>query len=160
MTIRQHIISAIARGTVFFVIFGLLVSGSAAFGQSTSMADVKKELSEAMDAIRAFSAERKEDALKAMEQALVKMDQQIDLLGERIKKEWEQMEPEARKKAEETMKKLHQQRDRMAKTIEEWSTDSATSWNKIKEQFMKSYEEFKKSYEDADEQYDEPFTYL
>ena len=160
MTIRQHRVSAVAIPTVLFIIFGLLVSGGAAFSESTSMADVKKELSEAMDAIRAFSAERKEDALKAMEQALIKMDRQIDLLGDKIKKEWEQMEPEARKKAEETMKKLHQQRDRMANAIEEWSTDSATSWNKIKEEFMKSYEEFKKSYEDADEQYDEPFTYL
>jgi hypothetical protein len=142
MTIRQHRLNAIAKAAVLFVIFGLLVSGGVAFGKTTSMADVKKELSEAMDAIRAFSAERK------------------DLLGDKIKKEWEQMEPEARKKAEETMKKLHQQRDRMAKTIEEWSKDSATSWNKIKKEFMKSYEEFKKSYEEADEQYDEPFTYL
>lgn len=160
MIIRQRVISIIARGAALFVIFGLLVSGNVAFGEPTSMADVKKELSEAMDAIRAFSAEHKDDALKAMKQALVQMDRQIDLLGDKIKKEWEQMEPDARKKAEKTMKKLRQQRDRMAKAIEEWSKDSATSWNKIKKEFMKSYEEFKKSYEDADEQYDKPFTYL
>jgi septal ring factor EnvC (AmiA/AmiB activator) len=160
MMTRQRIIREVVVGIALFVVFGLFASAGSTFAETTSLADVKKELAEAMDAIRAFSADRKDEALKAMEQALGKMDHQIEQLGDKIKKEWEQMAPEARKKAEETMEQLHRQRDRMAKSIDEWKDNSTITWNKIKDEFMKSYEEFKNSFEDADKQYDKPITYL
>lgn len=155
---RPHVRKAVVAWAAFFIIFGLFVSSGAAFDETTSMADVKKELAEAMDAIKAYSTEHKADAFKAMEQALNQMDQQIDLLGDKIKKEWEQMEPEARKKAEETMDQLRGQRDRMAESIDKWKENSVLSWNKIKEEFMKSCEEFKNSFEDADKENDRPIT--
>ena len=157
MMARSQIKKAVVAGAVLFLVFGFLFSG-VAFGEATSMADVKKELSEAMDAIKAYSAERKADAFKAMEQALKQMDQQIELLADKIKKEWAQMEPEARKKAEETMDQLRGQRDRMAESIDKWKESSAPSWNKIKDEFMKNYEEFKKSFENADQENDRPIT--
>jgi len=154
---KKHIKKAAVAGTALLIVFGFVFSG-AAYGETTSMADVKKELAEAMDAIKAYSVERKDDAFKAMEQTLNQMDQQIDLLGEKIKKEWAQMEPEARKKAEKTMDQLRQQRDRLAESINKWKENNAPSWNKIKDEFMKSYEEFKKSLENADQENDRPIT--
>lgn len=146
---------------LLFFILGLgLLGGSASAETAPTLDHVKKELSEAVDAIRAYSEHRQAEALTAMESALENMDREIVILGDRIKQEWEKMEPEARRKAQETLDHLRRLRDRMAKSHEEWKSGGEITWNKIKEDFLKTWEEFRKSFEEADRQYDRPTIYL
>ena len=128
--------------------------------QTTTMSDVKKELSEALEAIKNFSSERKDDALSVMKKTLEKMDQQIEQLRDSITKQWEEMEPEARKNAEKTMRQLQRQRDKTADAIEELRKSGEKTWNTLKDEFIKNYEKFREELEDADQQYDDGLTYL
>ena len=111
---------------------------------------------EAMAAIRAYSEHRQAEAVKAMEGSLENMDREISILGDKMKQEWEKMEPDARQKAQESLDQLRRLRDRMAKSIDEWKSGGAITWNKIKEDFLKTWEEYRRSFEDADRQYDRP----
>jgi len=140
----------------------LLVSSQFVFipksrAETTSMEDVKKELKEAMEN---YSADRKEDTVNAMKKALETMDHQIAQLGDKIKKDWKEMEPEAREKANQAMENLRRQREKMAKYMDELKDSSTEAWNKLKEDFMKSYDEFKDELEDTDKKYDASTTYL
>jgi hypothetical protein len=147
----------------------VLIAGGA-YAESGSMADtnrdkvkmddVKKELSEAMDAMRAYSGERQADAMKEMEAVLEKMDARIAALSEDIQKKWEALEPEAREKARETLERLRRLRDRLATSMEEWKSGGKSTWNKIKSDFLNAWEEFQKSLEDKDSEKERPVTYL
>jgi len=145
--------------SVLLIIVGFVFTAKG-FAEATTMSDVKKELAEALEAIKNYSAERKTDALAAMKETLAQMDQQIDQLRDKINKQWEEMEPEARKKADETMQQLQRQRDKTADTIEELRKSGEKTWNSLKEEFMKNYEKFKNELEDADQQYDNGLAYL
>lgn len=144
----------------------VLLFSSLAFGEppavdtAPTLEDVKKELSEVMDAIRAYSSHRQAEALKSMESALEKMDREINMLGDRMRREWEKMEPDVRQKAQETLDHLDSLRDRMAKSLEEWKSGGEITWNAIKEDFLNTWEEFRKSFDDADRQYARPTVYL
>lgn len=143
---------------VFFL--GHMLIAGAAFGDSPSMEDVQQELSEAMDAIRAYSEYRQAEAVKDMEAALKKMDDEIARLSETIQKKWEEYEPEARQKARETLARLTRLRDQLAASLEEWKTGGKITWSKMKEDLINAWEEFKKSSEDDDQRYDRPTIYL
>jgi hypothetical protein len=138
------------------LVLGQMLLAGGAFAEPPSMEEVKKELSEARAAIRAYSEHRQAEAVKAMEGSLENMDREIAILGEKMKQEWEKMEPDARQKAQESLDQLRRLRDRMAKSIDEWKSGGAITWNKIKEDFLKTWEEYRRSFEDADRQYDRP----
>jgi DNA anti-recombination protein RmuC len=138
----------ILKISVLLIIVGFVFT-SQSFAEATTMSDVKKELAEALEAIKNYSAERKTDALAAMKETLAQMDQQIDQLRDKINKQWEEMEPEARKKADETMQQLQRQRDKTADAIEELRKSGEKTWNSLKEEFMKNYEKFKNEFEDG-----------
>ena len=70
------------------------------------------------------------------------------------------MEPEAREKANQAMENLRRQREKMAKYMDELKDSSTEAWNKLKEDFMKSYDEFKDELEDTDKKDDASTTYL
>ena len=147
----------------------VLIAGGA-FAESASMADtnrdspkmddVKKELSEAMDAIRAYSEQRQADAMKEMEAVLEKMDARIAGLSEDIQKKWEALEPEAREKAKDTLERLRRLRDRLATVINEWKSGGKITWHKMKADFLDAWEEFQQSLEDKDPEKERPVTYL
>ncbi len=164
MTMRKDVKKFIIRTAVkgIFILAALAVFSGNAPGEEKAIqekitpekmtiADVKKELSEAMDAIRAYSADHREDAVKALEGALAKINAQMDRAGEKMKKEWDKMAPEARKKAAETMDRLRAQRDQLEKTLEEWKKSKAPAWEALKEEAVKNLEEFRKSLESSDE---------
>lgn len=145
--------------SVLLIIVGFVLT-SQGFAEPTTISDIKKELAEALEAIKNYSAERKTDALAAMKETLAQMDQQIDHLGDKINKQWDEMEPEARKKADETMRQLQRHRDKTADAIEEFRKSSEKTWNSLKEEFMRNYNKFKNEFEEADQAYDDGLTYL
>ncbi len=142
------------------IIFSVFASATSISAQKTTMSDVKRELSEALEVIKNYSAERQTEVLAAMKKTLDTMDQQIARLRDNITKQWEEMEPEARKKAEETLRQLQRQRNKTAEAVEEARKSGKRTWNDLKENFMKNYEQFKNEFEDVDQEYDDGLTYL
>jgi Skp family chaperone for outer membrane proteins len=144
----------------FFLGHVLLFSSAFAGDPVPSLDDVKKELSEAMDAMRAYSEHRQAEAIKAMEAVLEKMDARIAALSDDIQNKWEKLEPEAREKARESLERLRRLRDRTAKSIAEWKSGGKITWDKIKQDFLNAWEEFQKTPEDQDATEERPITYL
>jgi hypothetical protein len=154
-------LSKLVKASLFSITtFVVIVSAPHVFAQSTTMSDVKKELSEAIAAIRNYSAERKDETLSAMEKTLEKMDRQMDQLRGNMTKQWEKMEPEARKNAEKTMRQLLRQRDKAADAMEKLRKSGEKTWNLLQDEFIKNYEKFREGMEGAVQQYDEGMTYL
>ena len=156
-TVCTKIVMIFFLGHVFFFASALAETSSR---EAVTPDDVRKELSEAMDALRAYSEKRQAEAMQAMEALLEKMDARIAALSEDIQTQWEELEPEARQKAEETLNRLRRLRDRTAKSLEEWKSGGKLTWDRIKQDFLKAWEEFQKPPEDPDATEERPITYL
>lgn len=115
--------------------------------------DVEREVEEAAEAIRDYSVEQRDEALRQGREALEDVDSRIRIMREQIEGHWNEMEPEVRAQARETLDKLREQRGETARWLEELRTGSAGAWEEITQGFVQSYEELRRSFERAGEKY-------
>ncbi len=115
--------------------------------------DVEREVDEAAEAIRDYSIEQRDEALRQGREALDDIDSRIRTFRGRISEQWDEMEPEVRSQARETLKALQRQRSETARWLDELRTSSSGAWDEVKRGFVRSYEEMRRSFERAGEKY-------
>lgn len=103
--------------------------------------DVSKEVAHTLDAIRAYSAERRAEALADAKRAAADLDRQMQRLQEQTDQRWERMNQAARTRSQATMADLRKRRNALA----EWSGgmrhSSTAAWAEVRGGFVKSYRE-------------------
>lgn len=103
--------------------------------------DVGKEVGHTVDAIRAYSAERRAEALADSKRAAEELDRQMQRLQEQTDQRWERMSQAARTRSQATMADLRERRNALA----EWSGgmrhSSTAAWAEVRGGFVKSYRE-------------------
>jgi len=110
------------------------------------MADVKKEVGDAAEAIKDYSAEQRDAALAKTKEALDDFDARIERLEMTVRDRWGQMDQTARNKAVAALRDLKRQRERVAKWHGGLQHSSAENWEQVKRGFSSSYEELKASW--------------
>lgn len=144
---------AVTFGVIFTV---LLITAPVSCANRSSpepSEDVTQEVEEAAKAIRDYSIEQRDEALRQGREALDNIDSWIRSFRGRISKQWDEMEPEARSQARETLKALQRQRSETARRLDELRTSSAEAWDEVKRGFIRSYEDLQRSFERAGEKY-------
>jgi recombinational DNA repair ATPase RecF len=101
--------------------------------------EVKKEVGEAIDALGAYSAARRDEALARARPALDRLDQQIERLEDRLAAEWDRMDRAARERTRAALKELRKRRTDLAEWSGRMRESSAGAWEQVRQGFVTSY---------------------
>lgn len=104
--------------------------------------EVRKEVGEAVDAIRHYSIERRNDAVAAARRAMEDADRTARRLEARLAAERERMDAAARQRSQEAMADLRRDRAEMSARAAELQHASGEAWGQARQQFVDSYHAF------------------
>jgi flagellar motility protein MotE (MotC chaperone) len=146
-------ISDFLKLTALTIVVALLLAGApmsfAADGDKTTGKDVGQKIDETAHAIKNYSAEQRDEALKNAKSVLADADARIDRLESDIDRNWDKMNASARKHAQETMKTLRKQRQDLSESYGELKRSSSNAWDEVKNGFAKSYDALRDSFSKA-----------
>ena len=142
---------ALALLTTFGI--GAMASAGAA-DDKASMQDVKKEVSEAAEAIKHYSADQRDEAVNKAKAVLDSLDAKIDKLQATIEQKWGKMDQTARGKAQAALDDLKEQRKRLAESYDAMKRSSAGAWEHVKKGFSDSYADLHDAWQKAEKEFD------
>ena len=140
---------------MFFILVGLLGTGTLQAEESKSIEAVQQETRELLDALQAYGADQRDAALRETEAALARLDARIQALEMRVADRWQAMDAEARDKATQGMRELRRQRIELAEWYGGLKNSSANAWGHVKQGFSEAYSAMQDSWREAVEAYDE-----
>lgn len=111
--------------------------------------EVGQEVKEAVEAIKEYSADQKDEAVKKGKAVLDNLDDHIEQLESRIKKDWDKMGDSTRKTAKNSLEVIQKQRNEMAKWVGSMKQSSSGAWEEVKKGFVESYETLSDSFDKA-----------
>ena len=117
--------------------------------------EIGQEVQETVDAIKNYSTEQRDAAVKKGKAVLEDLDVRIERLKSQIHQNWDQMDASARKKASASLEAIKKQRSEIA----EWygslklKESSASAWEDAKKGFVKSYQALHDSFDKAVEKF-------
>ena len=119
----------------------------------TSAKDVGKKFDEAGTAIKDYSVEQRDEAVKSAKAALDDLDAKINRLAADIDAQWDKLDASARKKAYESMDRLRRERNDAAEWLGALKHSSKEAWGDVKHGFSKSYDTLASSFAKAKEEF-------
>ena len=122
-------------------------------GAKTTARDVSQKMDETAHAIKNYSAEQRDEALKNAKSVLEDADARIDHFESETSRKWDKMNASARKHAQETRKTLRQQRQDLSQSYGELKRSSANAWDEVKGGFAKSYDALRDSFSKASKEF-------
>ncbi|MEJ2689354.1 MAG: hypothetical protein P8130_05270 [Deltaproteobacteria bacterium] len=111
------------------------------------MTEVKHKVGDAVQAIREYSIDKKDQALAKAKKLLDKMDGRIDELEKRSREKWQQMSKASREKSAEALRDLRKKRNDIAEWYGQMKQSSSKSWDSVKQGFIESYHSLEKSFD-------------
>jgi basic membrane lipoprotein Med (substrate-binding protein (PBP1-ABC) superfamily) len=133
---------------VFFAIESVSFAAQTSTNE-TSTKDVKEKVVDASQAIKNYSVNQRDEAVKKAKVALDDLDVRIDSMESQLNKKWHQMDQSARKKSRDTLTALRKQRNEVAEWYGGLKHSSSKAWEDVKKGFLKSYRELRDSFDKA-----------
>ena len=118
--------------------------------EKTTKKEVNQEIKEAFEAVKNYTVDQRDEAVKKIKIALENTDRQIESVENRIGKKWDQMDQAARRKARSTLASLRKQRNELAEWYGGLKYSSAEAWGHVQNGFLKSYEALSKAFSKAE----------
>jgi len=112
--------------------------------------DVKQETMEAIEAIKKYSIEKKDKAVREVKVVLEDLDARIDRMQSRIEKKWDEMDQTSREKARKTIQALRKKRNELSEWYGGLKHSSADAWDHVKEGFVEGYEALANAFDKAE----------
>ena len=123
-----------------------LLTASLAFGQgSVTKEDVQKNVQQAAETVKAYSADQIEAYKK---EAQAKLDDLSKKIGE-LQKKAETAKGDAAAKYQETIASLTKQTDAARQRLQELGSAGSAAWDQVKQGLDKAVGDLQKAYEDA-----------
>jgi hypothetical protein len=119
----------------------------------TTMKDVRRQMEGTVRAIKNYSADQRDEAVKKAQELLNDLDGRIDRMQAQLEKEWTQMSESAREKKAATLRALRKQRTDVAEWYGGLKHSSAAAWEDVKGGFVKSYEALRDAVDKAKNQF-------
>lgn len=153
MTIRMITkIFLLAGFTVFVSLSAISIAGQSA-RDGTTADDMKKEVKEAVQAIKKYSSEQRDQAVKDVRTALENLDARIDRMQNRMENQWNEMDQASRKKFNETLLALRTKRNELSEWYGGMKHGSADAWEHVKSGFVESYEALANAFDKAESEF-------
>jgi hypothetical protein len=145
---RKQVVFMVFSSFVCLTVAGISFAAQKA-GDNTGQKEVSQEVKEAIEAIKNYSVEQRDEAVKKVKVAMDAMDDRIHGMEERLGKKWNQMDQAAREKAQATLQSLRRKRIELAEWYGEMRQSSANAWEHVKKGFLDSYESLSKAFDKA-----------
>ena len=107
--------------------------------EQTETQKLKKEWSEAMQALKSYSVEQRDQARDVAKQKLAAMDERIERLEGQIDEKWDEWSEEARQRHKAVLQTLRGQRTELQKWYDSMKHSSVDAWGKVKQGFINAY---------------------
>jgi chromosome segregation ATPase len=132
-----------SRRTFMFILIAMLgitpLCHAETSNDKTSIEEVNKEAKHLLQALKAYTADQRDEAIHKTKAALDNLDKHIDALETRIDSNWDKMDKAARKKARASMKVLHERRTQVAEWYGSLKSGSVDAWEQMKKGFSDAY---------------------
>jgi hypothetical protein len=134
---------------------GALIAGASpcfaaqAAGEKGSAKEVGRKIDETGTAIKNYTIQQRDDALKQAKIALDRADARINRIERQIDANWDKMDEAARKNARATLATLRKERNDLGEWYGGLKHSSAESWDQVKDGFAKSYDTLRDSFAKA-----------
>src|SRR5579864_3049923 len=128
---------------------GPLSSVAETSGTKTTAKDVGRKVDETGQAIKSYTVEHRDEAIKKARAALSDVDRHSGRLERKLDDKWDQTDQTARKKGRATLNALRRERNEAAEWLGGLEHSSAESWEEVKNGFVKSYETLSESFAKA-----------
>jgi hypothetical protein len=154
MKTRKMTNMAIAFVSILFLAgANVSTAGQKPDDRTTQQKEVGQEVKEAVEAIKRYSADQRDEALNKVRIAIDDLDARIDELETRLENKWDQMDKTARSQARETLRSLREKRNDLAEWYGGMRHSSAKAWDHVKKGFLDSYESLRQTYNKAVEEF-------
>ena len=137
-----------------FLVSAVSYAGQTDQDNKTTSKDLKRETKEAIQAIKSYSYEQREKAVKEVKSVLNDLDGRIDGMQGQIEQKWNEMDQSSRKQMSNTMKTLREKRNQLSEWYGGLQHSSAGAWNHIKEGFIEGYDSVASAFDKAQKEFD------
>lgn len=120
----------------------------------TSIESVEQETQKLIQTLKAYSADRRDEAIKKAKTALDNLDKRIDALEISIDDNWNKMNKAARKNARTSLKSLRKQRIEVAEWYGRLTSSSNNAWGQMKTGFSDAYSAINSAWKKAKEEFE------
>ncbi len=120
-------------------------------GALTTTEEVRTEISEAMDAIAAFSEQERDQALTKAREALTQLDAEIERREQAMRDNWADMSDAARETAQARLSDLRGARNRLGERFGALEAGASSAWDELKTGFSDAWSAFSEAWSAADE---------
>jgi chromosome segregation ATPase len=144
MTLRA---GAFAVGIAAFA----LSSAAQDTGALTTTDDVRSEISQAMEAIAAYSEQERDQALAGARAAMTGLDAEIERREEAVRENWAEMSDATRDTARARLRDLREARNRLSERYGALETGASGAWDELKSGFSNAWGAFSEARSAADE---------
>jgi chromosome segregation ATPase len=114
---------------------------------NTTSREVKKKMVEAAEAIKHYSVDQRDEAIKKAKALLDDLDARIDRLESHLNEKWDQMDQAARRKASESLAALRKQRNETAEWYGGLKHSSSKAWKDVKKGFLNSFHSLRDTFD-------------
>ena len=130
--------------TLISILIFMLVITSLSYAQTssgkTSIKDVKQETQDLLKTLKAFTIDKKDEAVQKTKAELDKLDKRIEGLESRVDERWGKMDKAAREKSRANLKALRRQRTQVAEWYGSLKSSTGDAWEHMKKGFSDAYE--------------------
>ena len=116
----------------------------------TTADDVRTEISQAMEAIAAYSEQERDQALAGARAALTRLDAEIDRREEAMRETWADMSDATRETARARLRDLREARNRLSERYGALETGASGAWDELKTGFSDAWGVFSEAWSAAD----------
>jgi len=153
MHIRK-IIQAATLAVLFAALGGVSLCFAETSEEKTTMKEVKQETRDVIQALKGYSVEQRDEAVKKTRTALDNLDTRINELETRIDKSWDKMSGAARRESRESLRELRKQRVKLAEWYGSLKSSSVDAWEHVKKGFSDSFKAIHNAWGKAVEEFD------
>ena len=139
--------------SLWLMFCGVAVSFADTADDKTTLKQAKQQVADAARAIKDYSVDQRDEAVKKVKASLDELDASIERLQASIDKKWDHMNQASREKARATLAKLRKQRNQVAEWYGALKHSSAGAWDQVKQGFSDAYENLAKSWKKAVAEY-------
>jgi len=121
--------------------------------KKVSIDEVKRETQDLITALKAYTADQRDEATEKTKAALDKLDKHIENLEASIDKNWDKMDKAGREKSRASIKALRKQRTKVAEWYGSLKTSSVGAWEHMKKGFSDAYNSLHSTWEKSEKEF-------
>lgn len=123
--------------------------------KETRREQLRQEIDEAVDAIRGYSADRRDEAVARARESAEELDRRLDAFEAEMEPRWNAMSEAARARSRQAMADLRHRRNELSEWYGGMRHGSEAAWGEVKAGFVKSYRDLEEAMRKARGEFEE-----